>query len=104
MSPPRPAVALAVGGSARALAKIVGRRFDADDLERAVKILSRRPAAKAARPFGIAPERAETLLAGALLLAGASRVLGTGFELGSGGLREGAALELARARDAIRAA
>ena len=77
MRPPAPDLALAVGGSARALAKIVGRRFDADDLERAVKILSRRPAAKAARPFGIAPERAETLLAGALLLAGASRVLGT---------------------------
>ena len=104
MSPPRPSLALAVGGSARALTKIVGRRFDADDLDRAVKILSKRPAAKAARPFGIAPERAETLLAGALLLAGASRVLGTGFELGTGGLREGAALELARARDAIRAA
>jgi exopolyphosphatase/guanosine-5'-triphosphate,3'-diphosphate pyrophosphatase len=91
MSPPRPALALAVGGSARALTKIVGRRFDADDLERAVKILSRRPAAKAARPFGIAPERAETLLAGALLLAGTSRVLGAPFQLGSGGLREGAA-------------
>ena len=104
MSPPRPSLALAVGGSARALTKIVGRRFDADDLERAVKILSRRPAAKAARPFGIAPERAETLLAGALLLAGTSRVLGTAFELGRGGLREGAALELAGARDAIRAA
>ena len=58
-----------------------------------MKILSRRPAAKAARPFGIAPERAETLLAGALLLAGASRVLGTAFKLGNGGLREGAALE-----------
>ena len=104
MSPPQPALALAVGGSARALTKIVGRRFDADDLERAVKILSRRPAAKAARPFGIAPERAETLLAGALLLAGASRVLGTAFKLGNGGLREGAALELAGARDAVRAA
>ena len=37
MSPPRPALALAVGGSARALTKIVGRRFDADDLERAVE-------------------------------------------------------------------
>jgi len=104
MSPPTPSLALAVGGSARALSRIVGRRFDADDLERAVKILSRRPAAKAARPFGIAPERAQTLLAGALLLAGTSRVLGTAFELGSGGLREGAALELAGARDAIRAA
>ena len=69
-----------------------------------MKILSRRPAAKAARPFGIAPERAETLLAGALLLAGTCRVLGTAFELGRGGLREGAALELAGARDAIAAA
>jgi exopolyphosphatase/guanosine-5'-triphosphate,3'-diphosphate pyrophosphatase len=104
MSPPRPSLALAVGGSARAVTKIVGRRFDADDLAQAVKILSRRPAAKAARPFGIASDRAETLLAGALLLAGAARVLGTAFELGHGGLREGAALELARARDAVRAA
>lgn len=104
MNPPTPSLALAVGGSARALTKIVGRRFDADDLEQAVKAFSRRPAAKAARPFGIAPERAETLLAGALLLAGTSRVLGTAFELGKGGLREGAALELAGARDAIRAA
>ena len=97
MRPPAPDLALAVGGSARALTKIVGRRFDADDLVRAVKILSRRPAAKAARPFGIDAERAETLLAGALLLAGTSRVLGTAFQLGRGGLREGAALELAAA-------
>lgn len=104
MRPPAPDLALAVGGSARALTKIVGRRFDADDLVRAVKILSRRPAAKAARPFGIDAERAETLLAGALLLAGTSRVLGTAFQLGRGGLREGAALELAAAREEARAA
>ena len=32
------------------------------------------------------------------------RVLGTAFKLGNGGLREGAALELAGARDAVRAA
>jgi exopolyphosphatase/guanosine-5'-triphosphate,3'-diphosphate pyrophosphatase len=95
MSPPTADVAFAVGGSARALAKIVGRRFDADDLDAAVKILSRRPAAKAARRFGIDAQRAETLVAGALLLAEASRVLRTSLELGRGGLREGAALELA---------
>jgi len=104
MRPPLPDLALAVGGSARALTKIVGRRFAADDLDEAVKILSRRPAAKAARTFGIASDRAETLLAGALLLAGASRVLGTSFELGRGGLREGAAVELASSREAVRAA
>jgi exopolyphosphatase/guanosine-5'-triphosphate,3'-diphosphate pyrophosphatase len=103
MNAPAPDVAFAVGGSARALTKIVGRRFDADDLDDAVRILSRRPAAKAARPFGIGAQRAETLLAGALLLAGASRLLGTRLELGRGGLREGAALELA-ALEAARAA
>lgn len=95
MSPPSPDIAFAVGGSARALAKIVGRRFDAGDLDEAVNILSRRPAAQAARPFGISAQRAETLLAGALLLAGTSLALGIPLELGRGGLREGAALELA---------
>jgi exopolyphosphatase/guanosine-5'-triphosphate,3'-diphosphate pyrophosphatase len=95
MSPPAPNVAIAVGGSARALAKIVGRRFDADDLDETVNILSRRPAAKAARSFGIDAQRAETLLAGALLFGGVSRVLRMSLELGRGGLREGAALELA---------
>jgi exopolyphosphatase/pppGpp-phosphohydrolase len=98
-----PDIALAVGGSARAVARIVGRRFGADDLQEAVAILSRRPAAKVARTFGITPERAETLLAGALLLAGAGRALGTSFELGRGGLREGAALELASEREAVAA-
>ena len=104
MRPPSPDLALAVGGSARALARIVGRRFDADDLDRAVKLLCRRPAAKAVRPFAIGGERAETLLAGALVLAGASRLLGTAFELGRGGVREGAALELARTHEIVRAA
>jgi len=104
LRPPAPDVALAVGGSARAIAKIVGRRFDADDLDGAVKLLSGRPAAKVARAFGIDADRAETLLAGALLLAGASRTLGSAFELGRGGVREGAALELAGAHEALRAA
>jgi exopolyphosphatase/guanosine-5'-triphosphate,3'-diphosphate pyrophosphatase len=102
--PPSPDLALAVGGSARALAKFAGRRFDADELERAAKLLSRRPAAKVARSFGIGAERAETLLAGALLLAGASRLLGTELALGRGGVREGAALALAGTGVATRAA
>jgi len=104
MRPPAPDIALAVGGSARAIARIVGRRLGADDLQEAVKIISRRRTAKVASTFGITPERAETLLAGALLLAGAGKALGTPFELGRGGLREGAALELASAREAVRAA
>jgi exopolyphosphatase/guanosine-5'-triphosphate,3'-diphosphate pyrophosphatase len=104
LRPPSPDLALAVGGSARALARIVGRRFDADDLDRAVKLLARRTVAKSVRSFGIGAERAETLLAGALVLAGASRLLGTAFELGRGGVREGAALELAGTHEIVRAA
>ncbi len=104
MRPPVPDIALAVGGSARAVARIVGRHFGPEDLQETVAILSRRPAAKVARTFGINPERVETLLAGALLLAGAGRALGVPFELGRGGLREGAALELACARETAQAA
>lgn len=103
MTPPPVDLGLAVGGSARALAKIVGRRLDADALDDAVAALARRPAAKMLGSFGISAERKETLLAGALLLAESCRVLGISLELGRGGMREGAALELA-ARETARAA
>ena len=97
LSPPIPDAALAVGGSARALAKLVGRTFDADDVGVAVKILSRRRSAKVARDVGIDPRRAGTVLAGALLLGETSRTFGRPLTLGRGGIREGAALALARA-------
>jgi exopolyphosphatase/guanosine-5'-triphosphate,3'-diphosphate pyrophosphatase len=96
LSPPRPEVALAVGGSARALAKLVGRTFDADAAETAIARLARRRSVKVARAAGIDERRAETLLAGALLLAESSRALGRPLTLARGGLREGAALALAR--------
>jgi len=95
LDPPSPDLAVAVGGSARALGKIVGPNLDVDALDEAVARLARRSAAKTARSFGISAERAETLLAGAILLSEACRALGTPLELGRGGLREGAALELA---------
>jgi len=96
LSPPTPGAALAVGGSARALAKLVGRTFDANDVDAAVKILSRRRSAKVARDVGIDARRAGTVLAGALLLGEASRTLGHPLTLGRGGIREGAALALGR--------
>lgn len=95
LAPPPAELALATGGSARAAAKLVGRRFDADDLEAVARVASRRPAARLAKGFGLDPPRARTLAAGALLLAAASRALGRPFELAGGGLREGAALALA---------
>jgi len=96
MAPPRPDTALAVGGSARAAAKVIGRTLGPDGLEEVAAICRKRPSAKVARAFGLEPARAETLLAGSLLLAEAARRLGVPFRLARGGLREGAALELAR--------
>jgi exopolyphosphatase/guanosine-5'-triphosphate,3'-diphosphate pyrophosphatase len=93
--PPTPDVALAVGGSARAIAKIAGPVLDPGLLEELAGLLARRPAARALRGFGIGATRAETVLGGALLLAEASRLLGRPLELAAGGLREGAALALA---------
>ncbi len=95
LNPPRPTIALAAGGSARALAKLVGRTFDRDDADAAVAILSRRRSAKFARDAGIDPSRAGTVLAGALLLGEASRALRRPLTLARGGVREGAALALA---------
>jgi exopolyphosphatase/guanosine-5'-triphosphate,3'-diphosphate pyrophosphatase len=103
LSPPRADLALAVGGSARAVGKIVGRRLGGDDLDDAVRIAGRRSAAKLARVFGFDAARAETVLAGSLILSEVSRRLDTPLELGRGGLREGIALTLAR-RSAARAA
>lgn len=103
LRPPRPAVALAAGGSARAVAKLVGRTFDADDAAAAVAILAGRRSGKVARSVGIDPHRAGTVLAGALLLGEASRALRRPLRLARGGLREGAALALAAERTAAAA-
>ncbi len=95
--PPQPDAALAVGGTARAIGRIVGRRFGDEELEKLTSKLAKKPAAKLTESYGITPERSETMLGGALVLAETARRLGCGFEVGRGGLREGAALRLARA-------
>lgn len=52
------------------------------------------PLAEIAQRYGLAPERARTLPAGALILAEAQRRLVQPLEVARGGLREGAALAL----------
>jgi exopolyphosphatase / guanosine-5'-triphosphate,3'-diphosphate pyrophosphatase len=100
MEPPRPEIALATGGSARAVARIVGHDYAVDELDLVVEALASRPAAESAKAFGIRPERARTLLAGTLILQEVSRLLGQSFTPSRGGIREGAALRLAARRAA----
>ena len=96
LAPPRPDIAFATGGSARAAARLVGEPFTSADLERAIEALSARPSGKVARSAGVHPVRAASLLGGLLLLAEAARALDRPLVLARGGLREGAALALAR--------
>jgi exopolyphosphatase/guanosine-5'-triphosphate,3'-diphosphate pyrophosphatase len=96
--PPRPETALATGGSARAVARIVGGAYGPDELEDVIELLAARPADESADAFGIRRERARTLLAGSLILAEVSRRLGVPFRPARGGIREGAALRLAAQR------
>ncbi|MFO7572212.1 MAG: hypothetical protein R6W48_06375 [Gaiellaceae bacterium] len=96
LDPPRAEHALAVGGTARALGRILGKRFDADDLDDLVLRLVVDGVERAIAGTSITPERAQTLLGGTLVLAELADRLGRPLRVGRGGLREGAALALAR--------
>jgi len=93
---PLPRQALAVGGSARALKKLAGSRvLGEDELLAALRLLRKHPSAELADEYGIAPERARTLAAGAVILAEMQRRLVVPLVVGRGGVREGAVLALA---------
>ena len=103
VEPPRPDVVLAAGGSARAVAKVIGKVFGPDDVDEVVRITARRPSREVAATFGIRPARARTLAAGAIVLGETSRLFEQPFTLARGGLREGAALMLAAAAETVAA-
>ena len=89
-----PNVALAAGGSARGLRKLVGRTLGREQLEESLVLLTGRQPAKIARKHGLDPRRAQTLLAGAVILTEVQAMLGVPFDVARGGLREGLAWEL----------
>ena len=91
---PRPQAALATGGSARALRRIVGRTLGASELEMAIASLTGRSPAKIARKYGVELRRARTLLAGTVILAEVNAKLGVPLEVARGGMREGLAAEM----------
>lgn len=96
MDPPHAERVLAVGGTARAVGRLLGKRFDADDLDDLALQLVVVGIERTVAGTSITPERARTLLGGTLVLAELADRLGTELRVARGGLREGAAIALAR--------
>jgi exopolyphosphatase/guanosine-5'-triphosphate,3'-diphosphate pyrophosphatase len=94
LTPPLPGGAVAVGGTARALRKLVGPSLGPDELREAFRLLRRVPAGELAARNGIDPWRARALPAGAAIVAAFQALLGVPLEVGRGGLREGVLLDL----------
>jgi len=89
-----PEQAVAVGGSATSLRKLVGTVLEYETLERGVRVLCGDPAADVARRFELDPVRVRILATGVLLLEKVSELLGQPLQIGKGGLREGVILDL----------
>jgi exopolyphosphatase / guanosine-5'-triphosphate,3'-diphosphate pyrophosphatase len=89
-----PGQAVAVGGSATSLRKLVGTVLEYETLERGVRVLSAEPAVEVARRFELDPVRVRILTTGVLLLEKVSELLGQPLQIGKGGLREGVILDL----------
>ncbi|HEX6459310.1 MAG TPA: hypothetical protein VF032_10385 [Thermoleophilaceae bacterium] len=92
---PRPDRALAVGGSAASVRRIVGRELSRYALERSLELLSRSTCEEVAARIDLHPERVRLMPAGIAIMHELSRRLDIELELGNGGLREGVVLELA---------
>jgi exopolyphosphatase/guanosine-5'-triphosphate,3'-diphosphate pyrophosphatase len=89
----QPAQAVAVGGSATSLRRLVGAVLEYETLERGIRVLAGDPAADVARRFELDPERVRILTTGVLLLEKLSELLGQPLQIGKGGLREGVILD-----------
>ena len=89
-----PAQAVAVGGSATSLRRLVGAVLEYETLERGIRVLCGDPAADVARRFELDPQRVRILATGVLLLEKLSELLGQSLQIGKGGLREGVILDL----------
>jgi exopolyphosphatase / guanosine-5'-triphosphate,3'-diphosphate pyrophosphatase len=89
-----PDQAVAVGGSATSLRRLVGAVLEYETLERGVRVLASGPVDEVARRFELDPRRVGILPTGVLLLEKISQMLGQPLQIGKGGLREGVILDL----------
>jgi len=90
----QPSQAVAVGGSATSLRRLVGAVLEYETLERGIRVLCGDSAAEVGRRFELDPTRVCILPTGVLLLEKVSDLLGQPLQIGKGGLREGVILDL----------
>ncbi len=98
LEPPPAESAVAVGGTATSLRRLVGAELAHDTLERGIRVLYSTPIPEVARRFELDTERVRLLPAGILVLEAMSDLLGLPLRIARGGLREGVLLELVEGR------
>ena len=98
LDPPPARSAVAVGGTATSLRRLLGAELVHETLERGIRVLSQTAIAEVARRFELDPERVRLLPAGILVLEAVSDTLGLPLKIARGGLREGVILELVEER------
>jgi len=91
---PRVQRAVAVGGSATSLRRMVGAELQHDMLERGIRILMTTEVGEVAQRFELDSRRVRLLPAGILILETISDALRLPLTIGSGGLREGTIIEM----------
>ena len=89
--------AVAVGGTATSLRRLVGAELAHETLERGIRVLSVTAIGDVAQRFELDPERVRLLPAGILVLEAISDTLSLPLRIARGGLREGVILELMEA-------
>jgi exopolyphosphatase/guanosine-5'-triphosphate,3'-diphosphate pyrophosphatase len=95
--------AVAVGGSATSLRRLVGAELAHDTLERAIQILCTTEISEIATRFELDARRVRLLPAGMLILESISDALGMPLTIGNGGLREGVIIDMLAVRRASEA-
>jgi exopolyphosphatase / guanosine-5'-triphosphate,3'-diphosphate pyrophosphatase len=98
LQPPPAGSAVAVGGTATSLRRLVGAELAHETLERGIRVLSTTPIAEVAERFELDAERVRLLPAGILVLEAISDLLDLPLRIARGGLREGLLLELVAGR------
>ena len=92
--------AVAVGGSATSLRRMVGAVLEYETLERGIRVLTGETVAEVSRLYELDPVRVRILPTGILILERVSELLGMPLQIGKGGLREGIILDQLNGRTA----